>query len=141
MVVVLLILIAFILLFGAGVVLGWLRNVVGFGIGGLILLILLLKLGSYFGEYGFLWVIGAVAALFGLAVAVEDRVLKPRLLAKLDPYDEARMADLIWNRYVDDIREHFSSEAQQKARTLFIAKDHVGLENLCKFELSRIRGN
>lgn len=84
MIVVLLLLIACILLFGAGVVKGWLTNIVGYGVGGTIVLLLALKLGSYMGEYGPLWVIAILAAVFGLAVLVEDYVRKRELAKLLD---------------------------------------------------------
>jgi hypothetical protein len=76
MTVALLILIVFILLFGAGVVKGWLANVMGYGLGGAILVVLLAYLGSFLGEYGVLWVLAIAAALLVLAVALEDVLLK-----------------------------------------------------------------
>ena len=76
-------LIVFILLFGAGAVKGWLTNIVGFGLGGIILLVLALKLGSYFGEYGLLWVIGivggVVASGFAIGIHFEDKAKRQML--------------------------------------------------------------
>ena len=71
MVVALLILIVFILLFGAGTVNGWLANAAGLGFGTLVLVGLLL--GSFLGpngiEYVVFAVMGSLLALAGLAKA------------------------------------------------------------------------
>ncbi|WP_374944618.1 hypothetical protein [Sphingomonas sp.] len=77
MIVPLLIVIAFILLFGAAAVKGWVTNIFGFGVGGVILLVPALKLGSYLGEYGLFWVIAIVAGVvtlgFAIGINFEDR--------------------------------------------------------------------
>lgn len=79
MIVALLVLIVAILLFGAGVVKGFLANAISLGCGGMLILLIALWLGSFLGEYGLLWVIGIVVALFGLAVLVEEHVRKREL--------------------------------------------------------------
>lgn len=81
MIIALLILIVAILLFGAGVVKGFLANTIALAVGGVIVLTLALWLGSYLGEYGLIWVIVIVASLFGLAVLVEDHI-RTRKIAK-----------------------------------------------------------
>ena len=93
MIVALLILIVFILLFGAGVVKGWLANTAALVFGGGIALMLALWLGSYLGEYGLIWVILIVAALFGAGVLVEDHVRRRQIekitgRKQLGPYDD-----------------------------------------------------
>lgn len=89
MIVALLILIVFILLFGAGVVKGFLANAAAIGGGAIILLGLLLWVGSFFGENGFMYVIFAVMGLLlVLVIGIEatkpivDKPLPPRELPK-----------------------------------------------------------
>jgi hypothetical protein len=80
-VVALLVLIVLILLFGAGVVKGWIANVVGYGCGGLAILAALLWVGSFFGEHGFMYVVygilGLLLVLGLLGKALEDWPSKP----------------------------------------------------------------
>ena len=97
MIATLLVLILFILLFGASVVKGWLVNIAGFGMGGLILLLLTLKLGSYLGEYGPLWVIGIVAAViaggFAIGIHFEERPKREALKQLADLQREREALD------------------------------------------------
>jgi len=57
MIVALLVLVVLILLFGAGVVKGWIANAAGLGCGFIILIAMILWIGSFFGEDGPVYVI------------------------------------------------------------------------------------
>ena len=63
MIVALLVLIALILLFGAGVVKGWLSNAIGLVLGGGAIVLTLVWLGSYLGENGPFWLFIGIGVL------------------------------------------------------------------------------
>ena len=75
MIAALLVLIVLILLFGAGVVKGWLANAVGYCLGGLVLLVAAGWLISFLGDDGFVWFvagIGVAAALLWIGGAIYE---------------------------------------------------------------------
>lgn len=63
MIVALLVLIVLILLFGAGVVKGWLSNALGLVLGGGAIILALVWVGSFFGEHGAFWIFMIVGGL------------------------------------------------------------------------------
>ena len=106
MVIALLILIALILLFGAGVVKGWLRNIVGAAIGITLLAGLMLTVTSLLGEDAFWWIwLGGGTVLFVGSVwarsydpekASTDADLKARIKIAQRQRDERRKKGLKW---------------------------------------------
>lgn len=67
MIVALLVLIVLILLFGAAAVKGWIKSTVAYVLGFTAIVTVIIWLSSFFGENGFLWVMGG---LFVLVVAI-----------------------------------------------------------------------
>lgn len=161
MIVALLVLIVLILLFGAGVVKGWIANAVTLGCGGLAIMAALLWLGSFFGENGVQYVLWTVIgimlllALVGMALdpnkpaATHSRparvkpapnyeapVPKPPSPQQQSARDKSR--DKVWSWYAADIVHRFNPEAQAKARELYGKSDALGLDRLCREELARL---
>jgi hypothetical protein len=146
MIVALLVLIVLILLFGAGVVKGWLANVAGLGCGGLVILVALLWLDSFFGENGVIYIVYGVGAVLALLV-VAKLAMAPGKPAAESPFsltknisplsDEPR--DKIWQRWSPDINHNFSCEAQERANYLYYNNDHAELDAFCREEMSMRR--
>jgi hypothetical protein len=152
MIVALLIVIILILLFGAGVVKGWLANVVGFGCGGLLVLAALLWLGSFFGENGFAYVMGGIGgsmlllALVGLAIDPNKKTAPPAHRASPQARKRATPKPVqpsprekIWGWHAHDISLRFSPEAREKARALYDANDVLALDRFLREESARLR--
>lgn len=159
MIVALLILIVLILLFGAGVVKGWLANALGVGCGGLAILVALIWLGSFFGENGFqyiLWtIVGVMLLLVAIGLAFDPN--KPSRQVRVRPRPSSPAAipipaqappprreplgrERVWEWYSDDIVHRFSPEAKAKARELYGRNDVLGLDRLCREEMARLEG-
>lgn len=164
MIVALLLVIILILLFGAGVVKGWIANIVGLGCGGLAILVALLWLGSFFGENGFasiMWTIFGilmVLALIGLAVDPNKQVppvaqsappppppsprehQAPVPKPPSPPQQKARerSREKVWGWYAADIALRFSPEARAQAHELYEKDDVLGLDRLCREEVARL---
>lgn len=160
MIVALLVLIVLILLFGAGVVKGWIANAVTLGCGGLAIVAALLWLGSFFGENGVQYVLWTVIgimlllALVGMALdpnkatppkspprrvkppKFEAPVPKPASPKQQNAREKSR--DKVWGWYADDIVHRFSPEAQAKARELYGKSDALGLDRFCREESTRL---
>jgi len=148
MVVAILVVIALILLFGAGVVKGWLANLFGLGCGGLVILAALLWLGSFFGENGFtyiVWTICGILALLAIAAAIfqanegSERpvISKPYTPVNYDPpapvaSQEVQQRDKVWAWFSEDIALRFSEEDRKKATDLYDADDVIGLDRFCR---------
>lgn len=147
----LLVVIVLVLLFGAGVVKGWLTNLAALGCGGLIILMALLWLGSFFGENGVTYVMYAVGAvLFVLLIAKlaigsasttagEEITKRPRPTASTSPPLSTEMRDKVWQRWSADIALNFSPEARARAQDLYFKNDHAELDRFCREEMSRRR--
>jgi len=106
MIIILLLLIVLILLFGAGIVKGWLKNALGAVLGIGLFAGLMITIVAVFGEDAFWWVWGGGAALFiliGLLVqqydpekAWRDRDLKARIKRAQKQREERRKKGLKW---------------------------------------------
>lgn len=84
MIAALLVLIVLILLFGAGVVKGWLANALGYCLGGLVLLVAAGWLISFLGDDGFIWMlagIGVAAVLLWIAGTIYESRQKQEIAA------------------------------------------------------------
>ncbi|HEY0113381.1 MAG TPA: hypothetical protein VGB59_09565 [Allosphingosinicella sp.] len=162
MIVALLLVIILILLFGAGVVKGWIANIVGFGCGGLVILVALLWLGSFFGEYGIRYVMWGVLGLLMLLALIgiafdpnkqesrrsdtasapvplrqyEAPVPKPPSLQQKQAREKS--LEKVWGWYANDIALRFSPEARAKAHALYDANDVLGLDRFCRQEVARL---
>lgn len=143
----LLVVIILILLFGAGVVKGWLANLVGFGCGGILILAALLWLGSFFGENGFTYIVYGIMALIGIlaligiAIRAEPTsstrnqslpVTKSATEEQVVAPTEPEQHDRVWAWFADDIALRFTPEARAKATELYDANDVVGLDRFCR---------
>ena len=149
MIAALLILIVFILLFGAAVVKGWLANAAAGMVGFVILVGLVLRVGSFFGENGPAYVIfGGMGLLFVLAIvakAAEPTAPPARTpvpskpsSTKPAPMPEPPAGHRVWAWYVNDIRERFSPASRDRARALYGAGDANGLDRFCRAEIERL---
>jgi hypothetical protein len=151
MTVALLVVIVLILLFGAGVVKGWLTNLVALGCGGLAILMALLWLGSFFGENGVTYVMYAVGAILfalliarlaigaGSAGAGEATPNRPSPTAANSSPLSTELRDKVWQRWAPDIAHNFSADARARAQDLFFENDHAALEQFCREEMKRSR--
>lgn len=150
MVVALLVLIVLILLFGAGVVKGWLTNIIGLGCGGVAILMALLWVGSFFGPDGFRYIVYGLLGITGLLVVSavlinqwEKAKTAPSPVPSTRPIRPAPQAprleprDLVWSRNANDISLRFSPESRAKAAALYDQDDVDGLERFCKSERRR----
>ena len=84
MIAALLVLIVLVLLFGAGVVKGWLANAVGYSLGGLVLLVAAGWLISFLGDDGFIWMlvgIGVAAVLLLIVGTIYESRQREELAA------------------------------------------------------------
>ena len=155
MIVALLVLIVLILLFGAGVVKGWIANLATMGCGFIAICLALAWLGSFFGENGFMYVLFALGGIM-LLLAVVAHILNSETPAAPTPRAPApahqssatasaappagpSAVDRVWGWYAHDITLRFSAEARGKAWQLYDAGDAHGLDRLCREEMSRLR--
>ena len=146
MIVALLVLVVLILLFGAGVVKGWLSNIVGFGCGGFLILVALLWLGSFFGDNGVTYIMYAVGA-FLLALVVVGLIVQsdsPTASSGQAPRNTSPLSsnprDKIWQRWSADIAFNFSPEARATAQRLYDDNQATALDQFCREEMKRRRG-
>ena len=156
MIVALLVLIVLILLFGAGVVKGWLANAATMGCGFIAIILALMWAGSFFGENGFryvLLVLGGILLLLALLAAVfkeqasadppaaaknAGSTPRPRPPAKPTPAPEPPAIDRVWGWFAGDIALRFSPEARAKAYELYNAGNAHGLDRFCREEIRRL---
>lgn len=156
MIVALLVLIVLILLFGAGVVKGWIANAVTMGCGFIALCLALIWLGSFFGENGFLYVLlaiggimlllAALAAIFNDQVPTQPPIVprspvsfdRPRPAPKPVARAEPPAVERVWGWFAQDIALRFSPEARAKARELYDAGNAHGLDRFCRDEIQRL---
>jgi hypothetical protein len=146
MTVALLLLIVLILLFGAGVVKGWLANLAGVGCAAIVILAALLWLGSFFGENGPAYILYGILAAFsvllliGLAVRNgEDGPQTPSIVVDASTTEEQPSVpaepdprDRVWAWFADDITLRFTPEARAKATELYDSNDVIGLDRFCR---------
>lgn len=155
MIVALLVLIILILLFGAGVVKGWIANVATMGCGFIAICLALIWLGSFFGENGFLYVVFAIGGM-ALVLGIIGKIMeasppaqpisggapasspKPRPSPKPSAPPEAPAVDKVWGWYAHDISLRFSHEARERARKLYDAGDAHNLDRFCREEVRRL---
>lgn len=155
MIVALLVLIILILLFGAGVVKGWIANVATMGCGFIAICLALIWLGSFFGENGFLYVVFAIGGM-ALVLGIIGKIMeasppaqpisggapasspKPRPSPKPSAPPEAPAVDKVWGWYAHDISLRFSHEAREGARKLYDAGDAHNLDRFCREEVRRL---
>lgn len=150
MIVALLVFIVLILLFGAGVVRGWLANVVGLGCGGLVILMALLWLGSFFGENGVTYIMYAIGAVL-LALAVAKVVIGSESATVSRTFEQAsptprqtpllstESRDKVWQRWAADIALNFDAKARAHAQQLYDQNDDAGLDRFCREKMKRLR--
>jgi len=151
MIVALLLVIVLILLFGAGVVKGWLANVIGLGCGGLAILMALLWLGSFLGENGVTYLLYAIGViLMALVVAKvfigsdgapasSTRSKQTFSSPKRNQLLSTDLRDQIWQRWSADIASNFSAEARAHAQQRYDENDAAGLDRFCREEMKRRR--
>jgi len=155
MIVALLVLIILILLFGAGVVKGWIANVATMGCGFIAICLALIWLGSFFGEHGFMYVVFAIGGI-ALVLGIVGKIMeasppappirrpaptsspRPRPSPKPSPPPEPPAVEKIWGWYAHDISLRFSAEARDKARKLYDAGDAHNLDRFCREEVRRL---
>jgi hypothetical protein len=143
MIVALLVLIVLILLFGAGVVRGWIANTITMGCGFIAICLALIWVGSFFGENGFLYAVMTIAgvalmlavvgAVFNEAGKARSKVTKPARPSELKSVDQ------VWGSFAHDIALRFSPEAQETARGLYDAGNVRELEQFCRRESRRLK--
>lgn len=156
MVVALLVLIVLILLFGAGVVKGWIANAATMGCGFVAICLALIWLGSFFGENGFLYVllaIGGILLLLGVLAAIFEHSttqsppaarrfpvpsVRPQPAPKPVPPAEPPAVDRVWGWYARDIALRFGATARAKAHALYDAGDAHALDLFCREEIARL---
>lgn len=156
MIVALLVLIVLILLFGAGIVKGWIANAVTMGCGFITICLALIWLGSFFGENGFLYVLlaigGIMLLLAAFAVIFNDHAPpepskisrppisadRPRQAPKPKPPTEQPPVDRVWGWFAQDIALRFSPESRGQARQLYDAGDVLALERFLRAESERL---
>lgn len=133
----LLILIVLILLFGAGVVTGWLANIIGAVIGSVLLVALSVTIISLFGEDVFWLLLGGVAVLF-LALHIYVDATKytppPRVALKVlnpAPVLPDPAVKKVWRKYADDIEHRFDVTSQARAHEIYKSRDPEALEAFC----------
>ncbi|WP_157137075.1 hypothetical protein [Sphingomonas sp. PAMC 26617] len=124
MITALLIFIIFVILFGASVIKGWIANIFGYGICGIVSLVLAVNLGSYIGEYGLFWVVGIVAIVvfcgLGIRVYFKERANNQMLKGARqmfqrylpvasqhvsDPTKDAIKAQVVWSRFSSALKD------------------------------------
>lgn len=155
MIVALLVLIILILLFGAGVVKGWIANVFTMGCGFIAICLALIWLGSVFGENGFMYVVFAIGGI-ALALGIIGKIMeasppappsnrravasshRPRPVAKPSPPPDPPAVEKVWGWHAHDISLRFSHEAREKARKLYDAGDAHNLDRFCREEVRRL---
>lgn len=155
MIVALLVLIILILLFGAGVVKGWIANVATMGCGFLAICLALIWFGSFFGEHGFMYVVFAIGGI-ALVLGIIGKIMeasppaprihrhapasspRPRPNPKPSPPPEPPAVEKVWGWYAHDISLRFSAEARDKARKLYDAGDAHNLDRFCREERARL---
>lgn len=158
MIVALLVLIVLILLFGAGVVKGWIANVATMGCGFIAICLALVWLGSFFGENGFMYVmfaIGGIALVLGIIGKIMDASApappvrppasdpspRPQLPAKPTPPKEPSAIERVWGWHAGDIALRFSADARAKAYQLYDAGNAHHLDRFCREEIRRLRSS
>jgi hypothetical protein len=156
MIVALLVLIVLILLFGAGVVKGWIANVATMGCGFIAICPALIWLGSFFGENGFMYVlftIGGIALVLGIigktmeasppAPPIHHQAPasspRPRPSPKPSRPREPPAVEKVWGWYAQDISLRFSAKAREEARKLYDAGDAHNLDRFCREEQAPLR--
>jgi hypothetical protein len=155
-IVALLVLIILILLFGAGVLKGWIANVATMGCGFISICLALIWLGSFFGEHGFMYVVFAIGVI-ALVLGIIGKIMeasppappiqrhapasspRPRPIPKPSPPPEPPAVEKVWGWYAHDISLRFSAEARDKARKLYDAGDAHNLDRFCREERARLR--
>lgn len=157
MIVALLVLIVLILLFGAGIVKGWLKSAITLGCGGLIIVGVLVWLGSFFGENGLMYVVCGIlgllfllylvgAALEGNAKSVEtSNVISKPARRRTEPIPSEQATPLppspakqVWTKFAHDIQHRFDLSAQLRAHALYQAGKAEELEQFCAETLASI---
>lgn len=154
MIVALLVLIVLILLFGAGVVKGWIANAATMGCGFIAIVTALIWVGSFFGENGFLYVLLTIGGLM-LALLAAGYMMgldspppamprsipspRPRPPPKPAPPREPPAVERVWGWYAHDIALRFSPEARERARKLYDAGDAHNLDRFCREESARLK--
>jgi len=144
MVIWLLILIVLILLLGAGVVKGWLVNIVGAALGFILLAALTTAITSAFDEDGFLYVLGGLLVLSAAAKlyveATEYRSDPPRSAPTRapEPPSPDQPVKKVWLEYANDIQHHFDITSQVKAHDIYKTGDAEALESFCADTILRI---
>lgn len=155
MIVALLVLIVLILLFGAGVVKGWIANAATMGCGFIAICLALIWLGSFFGENGFMYVVFAIGGI-ALVLGIIGKIMEasppappihrrapassppPLPNPKPAPTPEPPAVEKVWGWHAHDISLRFSAEARDKARKLYDAGDAHNLDRFCREEIRRL---
>lgn len=140
----LLFLIVLILLFGAGVVKGWLLNVAGAVLGFVIVIGTILWICSEFslGDDGFMAIwIGFLMSLAGLGAWGRSYLARAATKAATPKSANPLSRTLyVWRIYEPDINRRFSPEAKAAAFAALNRSDEHGLNSLCMEELARLGG-
>jgi len=144
----LLVLIVLILLFGAGVVKGWLANLLGAVLGFAVLAALIVTIESQLGEEAFLYVLWAIGGFF-MALWFASKVIEARS-ARLPPQaavqtpsttqDPSREpVKAVWRTYADDIQYRFDLSSQIRAHDIYKTGDAAELEKFCSATVARTK--
>lgn len=142
----LLFLIVLILLFGAGVVKGWLLNAIGAILGLCLVIGIILWICSIFslGDGGFMviFMVGGLLLALGAAWARGDLRRLQNSLSATDAGAANPMSRTlyVWRIYERQINGRFSPEAKAAAYAAMNRGDEHGLNSLCMEELARLRG-
>lgn len=143
MVFALLMLIVMILLFGAGVVRGWLTNLFGLVLGFILLAALIVFAVKIFGADDFHWLLlGGGGLLLALTILAKSASSSPFERSGVNSSkgksaveqstDQTAARDLVWSWYTEDLNGSFDSEAREEAERLYEANDVQGLDRFCR---------
>lgn len=140
----LLILIVLILVFGAGVVRGWLANLLGLAIGCLLLGGLIIFLVEIFGRDGFqalllgggsILLVASIWARASTAKAAQGGTqFSPadNITEGASPSDGLDARDRVWGWYEKEIEGHFDESTKAKALELYLANEVQALDRFCR---------
>ena len=132
----LLLTVVLILLFGVSAVKGWLSSILGLAIGAFCLIALILISVHFFGEEGFLVLLGiGGGALIALKLWVDNadtEVVTPNEMPSMESAVDPDAIDRVWRWHEQAIADLFDDEARSKANELYEAQNAQALDRYCR---------